>query len=139
MVQAVLLSDTLAEHDDDRTRAVAYEAACGREVEPWYHASVEMDRAGADPAGFAGAAGGPGGTAIAAVFAAAATDPVIGRATVRFFNLMATPGELFADPVLMARIAEVVAHPEDYPTPPRDGPTRDELVQALSGEQAVHA
>ena len=50
--------------------------------------SVEMDKAGADPAGFAAGAGGTeSGKAVAAVFAAAATDPIIGRAMVRFWNL----------------------------------------------------
>ena len=53
-VQATLLADTLDEHADDPcARAVAYEAACKREVEPWFDISVMMDKAGADPKGFA--------------------------------------------------------------------------------------
>lgn len=142
LAQAVLLTDALAAHPDDAAaRAASYEAACQREIEPWFHVSVEMDKAGADPAGFAAGAGAlpDGAKAMAAVFVAAATDPVIGRAMVRFWNLLSTPAEFMGDPVLMARIAEVMAHPDDYPPPPREGPTREELLAALSSEDAVHA
>ena len=54
MVQATLLADALTEHHGDLGAvAAAYEAACRREVEPWYDISVAMDKAGADPKGFA--------------------------------------------------------------------------------------
>jgi len=144
MVQAVLLADALADHPDDPVaRAAAYEAACAREVEPWYHQAVELDRAGADPTGRgrgAGLAGSEQGRAMAAVFAAAATDPVIGRALVRSWNLLATPVELMADAELMARMAEVMAHPEDHPLPTPVGPNREELLGALATpEEALHA
>ena len=56
--------------------AVAYEAACAREIEPWYHSSVQMDIAGADPGIEPGAAGREPASPMAAVFVAAATDPV---------------------------------------------------------------
>lgn len=142
MAQAALLADALDAHPDDAAaRAVTYEAACQREIEPWFHVSVEMDKAGADPAGFAAGDGTlpEGAKALGAVFVAAATDPVIGRAIVRFWNLLATPAEFMSDPVLMTRIAEVMAHPDDYPPPPREGPTREELLAALSTEEAVSA
>jgi 2-polyprenyl-6-methoxyphenol hydroxylase-like FAD-dependent oxidoreductase len=142
MAQAVMLADALEAHPDDPgARAASYEATCQREIEPWFHVSVEMDKAGADPAGFAGGGGTmpEGAKAMAAVFAAAATDPIIGRAMVRFWNLLATPAEFTSDPVLMARMAEVMANPDDYPLPPREGPTREELLATLSSEDAVHA
>src|SRR5262245_31444340 len=144
MVQAVLLADALADHPEDPVaRAAAYEAACAREVEPWYHQAVEFDRAGADPTGRGGGAGLAGseqGRAMAAVFAAAATDPVIGRALVRSWNLLATPAEMMGDPELMARMAEVMAHPEDHPLPAPVGPTREALIGALATtEEALHA
>jgi 2-polyprenyl-6-methoxyphenol hydroxylase-like FAD-dependent oxidoreductase len=143
MVQAVLLADALADHPDDPVaRAAAYEAACAREVEPWYHSAVELDRAGADPTGRGGAglAGSEQGRAMAAVFVAAATDPVIGRAMVRFWNLLVTPAGLMADAEVMARMAEVMAHADDYPLPAPVGPTREELLAALaSPEEALHA
>ncbi|SRR5581483_9555494 len=142
MVQAVLLADAFEAHPDNAAaRAQSYEAACQREVEPWFHVSVEMDKAGADPAGFAAGGGAEpdGAKAMAAVFVAAATDPIIGRAMVRFWNLLATPTEFMSDPALMARIAEVMANPDDYPPPPREGPTREELLAVLASEEAVNA
>jgi flavin-dependent dehydrogenase len=49
LVQALRLSDAFAEAGDDaRARAVVYEASCAREIEPWFHSSVELDRGGAD-------------------------------------------------------------------------------------------
>jgi len=138
-----MLADALDAHPDDPAQtASAYEATCHREIEPWFHVSVEMDKAGADPAGFAAGGGETmpeGAKAMAAVFVAAATDPIIGRAMVRFWNLLATPAEFMSDPVLMARMAEVMANPDDYPLPPREGPTREELLAALASEDAVHA
>jgi 2-polyprenyl-6-methoxyphenol hydroxylase-like FAD-dependent oxidoreductase len=143
MVQAVLLADALADHPDDPVaRAAAYEAGCAREVEPWYHSALELDRAGADPTGRGGTglAGSVQGRAMAAVFVAAATDPVLGRALVRFWNLLVTPAGMMADAEVMARMAEVMAHPEDYPLPAPVGPTREELLAALADpEEARHA
>ena len=75
-----------------------------------------------------------------AIFAAAATDPVIGRAFARFFNLLSLPAEMMGDPVVMARVADVMANPDKYPMPEPDGPTREELLAALSEyEETVSA
>jgi hypothetical protein len=39
----------------------------------------------------------------------------------------------------MSRIAEVMAHPEKFPEPPATvGPTRDELLAALSLSTRIH-
>jgi 2-polyprenyl-6-methoxyphenol hydroxylase-like FAD-dependent oxidoreductase len=139
MVQATLLADALTEHEDDAAaRALAYESACKREVEPWYEISVAMDKAGADPKGFAlGGATDPNEmNPMRALFLAAQTDPVIGRAFARFFNLLALPQDFMTDPVIMGKIAEVMANPEKYPAPPAmEGPTRDELLAALTSEE----
>jgi hypothetical protein len=74
---------------------------------------------------------------MAAVFVAGATDPIIGRGLARFWNLLATPRDLAADPVLTARMAEVIADPDAYPPPPNEGPTRTELLEHLAGTEAV--
>jgi hypothetical protein len=74
---------------------------------------------------------------MAAVFVAAATDPVLGRALVRFWNLLVTPAGMMADAEVMARMAEVMAHPEDYPLPAPVGPTREELLAALADPEAA--
>lgn len=137
LVQAVALADALDAHPGDpAARAVAYEAACRREVEPWFDVSVQMDRMGADPAGLAGRATGDAKGAakgLAALFASAATDPVVGRALARFMNLLATPSDLMGDAELLARVAAILADPDAVPVPPRLGPSRAELVGSLTG------
>lgn len=146
LVQALRLADAFERHHEDpAARAAAYELALRNEVEPWFHASVEMDRAGADPAGPGGRAPAePGASgparAMAAVFAAAAVDPVIGRGMARLWNLLCLPLDLAADPELAARIAAVMADPDAYPVPPPEGPTRDELLAHLArhGGHAGH-
>ena len=134
LVQAVLLADVVAEHPaDPAARATAYEDACRREVEPWYDLAVQTDAAGSDPSGHDGDAGlSPQARAMAALFVAGATDPVVGRALARLWNLLALPSDLASDPVTAARMLEVMSDPDAYPPPPRVGPTRAELVAALS-------
>jgi hypothetical protein len=137
-VQATLLADAFAASPGDATaRAAAYEAACAREVEPWFAVSVQMDSLGADPAGFAAGGGAESeqGRAFGAVVVAAATDPVIGRGMARFWNLLATPADLMGDAELITRMAEVMAEPEAWPAPPREGPQREELLEALGAEE----
>jgi hypothetical protein len=91
-----------------------------------------MDRAGADPS----SAGGDGtGTAMAAVFVAAATDPVLGRGLARFWNLLASAEDLLADSAYTTRVMEVMADPDAYPVPDRVGPSRRELLAALEAER----
>jgi len=144
VVQAALLADAAAAHPGDGVaRATAYEAACAGQVEPWFEVSVQMDRLGADPAGIPGGSGessdDPARRAVMALLAAAATDPVLGRAMARFWNLLATPADLMGDPEYMARAAAVMADPDAYPSPPREGPTRDELLEALAGAGVARA
>jgi 2-polyprenyl-6-methoxyphenol hydroxylase-like FAD-dependent oxidoreductase len=140
-VQATLLADALAAHPADADAASRdYEAACDREVTPWYEASVQMDRMGSDPAGKGGLGGGADGAAtrgLAAVFVAAATDPILGRGLARFMNLLMTPAQLMSDPALLARMAEVMANPDQFPIPPSTGPSRSELLEALEGRAAT--
>lgn len=131
VVQARRLAGAFAAHPDDpAARASSYEAASQREVEPWFDVSVQMDQLGADPN--APALGGPGSKELAAVFVAANTDPVIGRGLARFWNLLATPADLLADGELLTRMAAVMADPDAYPVPPREGPSRRELLGALA-------
>ncbi|HEV7759808.1 MAG TPA: FAD-dependent oxidoreductase [Acidimicrobiales bacterium] len=137
LAQALLLADAVADHPGvdaaaAEARAAAYEAGAHREVEPWFEASVQMDELGADPAGLAGARDSGPGKAMAAVFVAAATDPIIGRGLARLWNLLMTPAEMAADAVLTGRMAEVMANPDAYPTPAPEGPTREALLDHLA-------
>lgn len=137
VIQALRLAAAAADHPDDPAgRARAYEAASGREVTPSFDFAVMMDRMGADPAGtggFGGAgAAGDAGKGMAAVLAASATDPVIGRGLLRYWNLIATSEDLMADPEFVARVGEIMADPDAYPVPEREGPSRGELLAALA-------
>jgi hypothetical protein len=99
-----------------------------------------MDRMGADPSGRAfgrGDGNDPAATAMGALFAAAATDPVLGRALARLMNLLTLPADLMADPAVRARAAEVMADPDAYPPPTQDGPTRADLLESLAASPAA--
>ena len=145
VVQAVLLAEAYADHPADPVaRARAYESGSRREVEPWFEASVQMDRMGADPSGRGaiGAGDGPQSDAaktMAAVFAAAATHPVIGRGIARLMNLLVTPSQLMADGEFLTAVAAVMADPDAYPGPDRSGPSRTELLDALRAGPSTHA
>ena len=134
LVQATLLADAVAAHPGDPVaRATADEDACRRQVEPWFDLAVQTDAAGSDPSGHdADAPPSPEARAMAALFVAGETDPVIGRALARLWNLLALPSDLAADPVAAGRMLEVMSDPDAYPPPPRHGPTRAELLAALT-------
>lgn len=137
VVQAVAVAEALADHPDDPSaRAQAYEAASKREIEPSYAFAVQMDRLGADPAGGAGGES-PEGRAMGALLVAAASDPVLGRGMIRLWNLLASPEDLMADPAYATRAMEVMADPDAYPVPERDGPSRRELLAALAEAAAA--
>jgi 2-polyprenyl-6-methoxyphenol hydroxylase-like FAD-dependent oxidoreductase len=134
-VQAGLLADAIAEHGPDHdARARGYEAASTREVEPWFEVSVQMDKMGADPKGLGIGAGGDSSSAktFGAVMVAAQSNPVIGRAFARFWNLLLLPTDLMADGEFLAEVAKVAADPDAYPMPPRVGPSRTELLEQLA-------
>jgi 2-polyprenyl-6-methoxyphenol hydroxylase-like FAD-dependent oxidoreductase len=135
LVQAVAVADALAEHPDDPVaRAQAYESTSARHVTPSYEFAVRLDRMGADPTGARAFRGeGEQGRAMTALLVAAATDPVLGRGMARFWNLLASAEELMADPAYTARAMEVMADPDVYPEPEREGPTRAALLDALTG------
>ncbi len=135
VVQAFAVAAAVAAFPADaNARGREYEARAAREILPSYEFAVQMDRMGADPVG--GGRGGNGADAqskaMTAVYVAGATDPVIGRGLAKLWNLLATFEELMADPAFMGRVMEVMADPDAYPIPPREGPTRDELVAALA-------
>jgi flavin-dependent dehydrogenase len=135
-VQAGLLADAIADHGtDDDARARAYESASTREVEPWFEVSVQMDKMGADPKGIgigSAAPESPEAKTFGAVMVAAQTNPVIGRAFARFWNLLTLPTDLMADGDFLAEVAKVAADPDAYPMPPRVGPSRSELLAQLA-------
>ena len=81
----------------------AYEAACRELTEPWYHISVETDRA--RQARYR-RDGQPGSTDTPSVMdqllRLGADDPIVGRAILRAVNLLATPQQLMNEPEVMS-------------------------------------
>jgi 2-polyprenyl-6-methoxyphenol hydroxylase-like FAD-dependent oxidoreductase len=130
LLQAALLADAVESHDDPAEVGRAYEAACRDQVTPWFRQAVETDRSGADPATGDGETG--RGDRLGAVMAVARTDPLIGRAMARFWNLLTTPAELAGDPAFMARVSAIMADPDTYPTPVPAGPSRRVLLDTLA-------
>lgn len=135
LVQATLLVDALVANSGDASVAAsAYESACGREVEPWFHSSVMMDQAraavrrGEKPAGtgqFDVLA------LLQAVASGAVNDPVVIRGFARLLHLLATPAQLFSDPEFMGRVMELMANPPTVRAG-ETGPTREDLLTSAS-------
>jgi len=137
LVQAVLLADAFADHPGDAAaRSTAYEAGSAREVEPWFHQAVELDTVlgvGGQPRPTPeGGDADPATSTMGLVMAAGATDPIIGRALMRVFNLLLRPDELQADPAFVNRVFEVLSDPDSIVIPKQDGPTRDEMLGAVA-------
>ena len=126
LVQAFRLAGALADASRTTRSRVgrAYEAASEREVAPSYEFAMQMDRMGADPAGS------PArrrrrrrrGKAMAAVFVAGATDPVIGRGLMRLWNLLATPRGPDGRPGVPRPGDGGDGRTRRVPAPRRDGP-----------------
>jgi len=77
-----------------------------------------------------GGAGMPPDDPIARVMATGQKDPVVSRAIARVFNLLAQPEQVFTQPELMARVAQILAAP---PEPiPVEGPTRREMLATVA-------
>ena len=142
LVGATLLADAAAAHPDDpAARARAYEAACTREIEPWYHSSVMMDQARlamrksmeAEGAEDKGAAPAPGQPDLLGVLVAAGAgliqDPVVIGGFARLLHLLVTPAQLFSDAEFSARLMQLMSDPPPRPSR-RSGPTRDDLLRA---------
>lgn len=127
MVQAYALADVLNTGADAVQSAVDFADATSREIEPWYLASVEQDRA--DESARSIMRDG--------VMAAAGTDPVVYRAFLRAFNLLVAPGALMADADVVARVLSAWQDRESRPAPAPSGPDLDGMRAIL--DRAVHS
>jgi flavin-dependent dehydrogenase len=138
MVQATMLADATAAHDDPLTRASAYEAASAREIEPWYHAAVLSDRENREAAALAD--GTVDESDPRAFFRsvlreglapAMRTDQLVLRAFIRTFNLLTTPDALMRDGDVMTRVMAVYNDRENRAPEALLGPPRAEMLAAL--------
>jgi 2-polyprenyl-6-methoxyphenol hydroxylase-like FAD-dependent oxidoreductase len=132
MVHALLLRDALREHGDDVVAVSrALDEGTRRELRPWYDASVLADARNrriqhddaSDQDEFIG-------NLFKTLMPAMRTDPVLFRAFIRMFNLLADPDSLMKDPVVMAKAMEAMQNPEPVEAPVL-GPPREELLAAV--------
>src|SRR5690606_20045792 len=151
-VHAFALADVLREHGADPVAAaLAFDAATGRELVPWYRAARDQDR----EARAVAAAQARGAAAEAERLAAAPdrpvdpqalarsvlreglipalrTDATVVRAFMRVFNLLAPPDALIRDPAVIARVLTVWRERDRRPPLPVAGPERSAMVELLA-------
>ncbi|MGH9246557.1 MAG: FAD-dependent oxidoreductase [Acidimicrobiales bacterium] len=138
MVQANLLAGVVRDHPcDPLDRAVAFEAATAREIEPWYHVAVAQDRFSRASAGPAGSPGDEDTEAFIGrmvrdgLIPAARSDTVVARAFLRVLNVLETPDRLLHDADVAGRIFHTLADPEARNVVPDFGVDRDAVLAAL--------
>lgn len=105
MVQAVLLRDAFLAHPSDaEARALAYEEASAREIEPWYHFSVDGDalRSESEPV----AARDPRFT-LQDLLRVGAAEPRLLPQVLRAVTLLDTPDVIARDPQFVDTLASV--------------------------------
>lgn len=133
-VHADLLRDALRAHPDDVVaQALALHEGTERELMPWYRASVQADARNVRLAtGEASTQDEFFGTILKEVMPAMRTDPVLFRAFMRMFNLLAAPESLLTDPELIGRVMEHYQNRDVNREPEAPlGPPRDELLATL--------
>src|SRR5215469_9703355 len=147
MTGAADLATVLGEHGRDPVaQALALDELVTAHVEPYYAEQASVDGArlaqlrhsvfgGPAPEPAAGQGAGAGRIGYNQVRAAAAFDPVVFRAFWRVQGMIATPGEVYTDPEVVARTREVLrdrgaSAAADQPT--REQPTREQLSAALA-------
>jgi 2-polyprenyl-6-methoxyphenol hydroxylase-like FAD-dependent oxidoreductase len=151
MVQADLVADALAAHPDDLVaRALAFEEASARDVEPWYHSSllqdrqsrlfVERERKVARGEDLGELADDPGVQMADlmrhGLFPATRLDPDVFRAFIRAFNLLDAPDTLLADATIIGRVLEVYQDRDSRPPEEPLGPPRREMLAHLNERAA---
>ena len=103
---------------------------------PWYDASVAQDAASK----LARQSGGSGDITTSLIteglLPLTQVDAKVGRAFFRTVNLLSTPNAVLSDPELTARVFAYWQQRESRPPAPPAGPTRDEMIAALSAMEA---
>jgi 2-polyprenyl-6-methoxyphenol hydroxylase-like FAD-dependent oxidoreductase len=135
LVHAFGLADALRHHGDDVDAfARAFAGFTQQELVPWFRSAVVQDAQARaiheelpaeDPRAFMQAVLREG------LLPALRTSPVVFRAFLRWFNLLAMPDALMADPEIVAEVLAAYEDRANRPGPPVLGPERDELVRAL--------
>jgi 2-polyprenyl-6-methoxyphenol hydroxylase-like FAD-dependent oxidoreductase len=139
LVHAFGLADALREHGDDLDAfARSFAQFTERELVPWYQSAVFQDAQARamheevpaeDPRAFMQAVFREG------LLPALRTSPVVFRAFLRWFNLLAMPDALMADPEIVAEVLAAYEDRANRPGPPILGPERAELVAGLASAE----
>jgi len=130
------LADALHANDHDLDAfAREFAAFTERELVPWYRSAVVQDAQARalheelpaeDPRSFMQAVFREG------LLPALRTSPVVFRAFLRWFNLLAMPDALMADPEIVAEVLAAYEDRANRPGPPVLGPDREAMVRLLS-------
>jgi len=134
LMHGLALRDTLRSStiDDPAGLAKAFHAATLATVEPWYRATVDMDRQrmAEVQAAIAGTEAPTDDSyeLTMAMLYSIPRDPDLMRVGMRFMALLSAPDQELADPAIVARIREVGSGWRDDPIP---GPSRAELLALL--------
>jgi 2-polyprenyl-6-methoxyphenol hydroxylase-like FAD-dependent oxidoreductase len=142
LVHAYGLADAVREHSGDLEAALlAFAEFTELELDPWFRAAVLQDEeskaAAAAAAGSAVAADDDDQRAMLrslmrdGLFPALQTSPIVFRAFLRWFNLLARPDALISDGEVISEVMVAYAARDSRPPPPSFGPTRDELLAVL--------
>jgi 2-polyprenyl-6-methoxyphenol hydroxylase-like FAD-dependent oxidoreductase len=135
-VHAFGLADALGEHADDLDGlGCAFAEFTERELVPWFRSAVLQDAQARalheelpseDPRAFMQAVFRDG------LLPAMRTSPVVFRAFLRWFNLLATPDALMADAEIVSEVLAAYDDRDNRPGPPVLGPDRESLMLDLS-------
>lgn len=147
MAQAKLLHQAIVE-PDPLAAAVAYEAACRREILPWHSAAVAQDRMNMAASASEGTDAGStsddprGHDATQAeftrsilregLFPAMREDPVVLRAFLRLLNLLEPPDSLMGNADVIGRVMTAYQARGSRPPELPLGPGREEMVSILA-------
>ncbi len=138
LVSAFGLADALREHADDlRAGLLAFDELTTEELDPWYRAAVLQDEeAKAMSASEASSDTDDPRDMLRAVMRdgllpALQTSPIVFRAFLRWFNLLARPDALIGDGEVVSEVMAAYAARDSRPPQPAFGPTRDELLATL--------
>ncbi len=150
LVHAFGLADALRDNAGDLEAALlAFADFTEQELDPWFRAAVLQDEESKAAAAAVNGTGGADGSDLPAdddeqramlrslmrdgLFPALQTSPVVFRAFLRWFNLLARPDALISDGEVISEVMVAYAARDSRPPPPTFGPTRDELLALLAG------
>ncbi len=133
LVHGFALADAWRAHPDDLAAfAREFAAFTERELVPWFRAAVFQDKqardptpSAEDPRAFMNEVFRDG------LLPALRTSPIVYRAFLRWFNLLASPEALMADAAVVNDVLAAYQEREHRPPEPPLGPDRDEFAAAL--------